>query len=269
MTFLPQTFEPVYGPVASWRFGRSLGIDAVGPISTCPFNCVYCQLGDIQHQTIQRQVFVSTAQIHQAIKAISPATAIDVVTLSGNGEPTLALNLNEIVACIKAELNQPVVVLTNGTLLRDPAVRAALKLADQVVVKLYALSASQLQRINHPVAELDWPDLLSGIKLFSDEYLGYLSVQTMVLTPWSDQQRADYIQLVQEIMPEEIQLNAPTRPRMLSRHLEARGNQAVTQLFGDARKFQHLKCVSVNTLQDFATEIEAASGILTRYPLLG
>lgn len=35
----------VYGPVPSWRLGRSLGIDALLPPKKCTFNCVYCQLG--------------------------------------------------------------------------------------------------------------------------------------------------------------------------------------------------------------------------------
>lgn len=162
MTSLMHTFNPVYGPVNSWRFGRSLGIDAIGSISTCPFNCVYCQLGDIQHQTTHRQVFVSTAQIRQALKKIDPATAIDVITLSGSGEPTLALNLDEILACAKAECDRPVIVLTNGTLLGDRAVRSALMLVDQVVIKLDALSEQQLQRINRPVADVAWKSLLSS-----------------------------------------------------------------------------------------------------------
>lgn len=106
---------------------------------------------------------------------------------------------------------------------------------------------------------------LLGLTVFSEEYSGYMSLQTMVLSPWNKQQRADYIQLVQEIRPDEIQLNAPTRPRPLSRQLEARGNQVVTQ---QSDEFKYLNCVSVKTLQDFATEIEAASGILTRHPLL-
>ncbi|MHC1586646.1 MAG: radical SAM protein, partial [Candidatus Hecatellaceae archaeon] len=38
--------KAVYGPVASWRLGLSLGIDPILPPKTCSFNCVYCQLGE-------------------------------------------------------------------------------------------------------------------------------------------------------------------------------------------------------------------------------
>lgn len=35
----------VYGPVLSWRLGRSLGIDPLLQPKTCTFDCLYCQLG--------------------------------------------------------------------------------------------------------------------------------------------------------------------------------------------------------------------------------
>ncbi|WP_190770086.1 hypothetical protein [Leptolyngbya sp. FACHB-16] len=41
-------FQTVYGPVKSWRYGTSLGIDPIGPVSTCLFDCVYGQLGEIE-----------------------------------------------------------------------------------------------------------------------------------------------------------------------------------------------------------------------------
>ncbi|MGK7944070.1 MAG: radical SAM protein, partial [Microcystaceae cyanobacterium] len=43
---ITENFLTVYGPVTSWRYGRSLGIDPIGSLSTCSFNCVYCQLGE-------------------------------------------------------------------------------------------------------------------------------------------------------------------------------------------------------------------------------
>ena len=68
----------VYGPVQSWRFGRwrsllehkSLGIDPIGAVSTCSFNCVYCQLGEIQVSSCDRRIFVPTAQIRQELESL-------------------------------------------------------------------------------------------------------------------------------------------------------------------------------------------------------
>ncbi|MGD1942078.1 MAG: radical SAM protein [Leptolyngbyaceae cyanobacterium] len=259
------SFKSIYGPVQSWRFGRSLGVDVIGPRSTCSFNCAYCQLGDIQQKTTHRQVFVDTNQIRQELSELDPLTKIDVITLSGSGEPTLALNLDEILASVKKCLDRPVVVLTNGSLLRDKAVCSALQLADQVIVKLDAISNQQLQCINRPEPEINLALLLEGISTFSKEYSGHLAIQTMLLRPWPSGDLAHYIQLLKEFMPDEVQLNAPSRPRVLTRQLEARGNQILAL---EPNAFQKLKCVSTETLKGFSVEIEAYSGISTRYPLL-
>ena len=50
----------VYGPVKSWRFGMSLGIDPIFVTSTCSFNCIYCQLGNIQDITTNFKEYVTT-----------------------------------------------------------------------------------------------------------------------------------------------------------------------------------------------------------------
>ena len=111
MSTKSSAFTSVYGPVSSWRFGRSLGIDPIGPSSTCSFNCVYCQLGEIQNHTALRQVLISTEQILEDLEKFAPWD-VDVVTLSGSGEPTLALNLREILAAVKETTGRTTVVFT-------------------------------------------------------------------------------------------------------------------------------------------------------------
>ena len=82
----------IYGPVDSWRFGRSLGVDLILVSSVCSFNCVYCQLGNIQEITAGRRLFVPTERVMEDLRA-SDWRGSDIVTFSGSGEPTLALNL--------------------------------------------------------------------------------------------------------------------------------------------------------------------------------
>ena len=257
------SFKAVYGPVQSWRFGKSLGIDPIGQPTTCSFNCAYCQLGEIQRHTVERQVFIPTEQIHQELADLDPSIPIDVVTLSGSGEPTLALNLGEIITAIKRQIDRPVVVLTNSTLLGDPAVRAALQRADQVVAKLDAIADAQLQRVNRPAPGIDVATLLQGICTFSAEYRGQLALQTMLLQPWSEAQQTTYIEQLQAIRPAEVQLNVPSRPRVMARQLEARGNQEIALESADLRQ---LKCVDPAVVHRFADAITAATGIPTRYP---
>lgn len=255
----------VYGPVNSWRFGRSLGIDPIGSVSTCSFNCVYCQLGKIQQVTNQRQVFVPTSQILDELRAIVPFEQIDVVTLSGSGEPTLALNLEKILATVKKVTRLPTVVLTNSTLLHDASVRSALQLADTVAAKLDAISSNQLQQINRPVATINLPSIVAGIEQFRQEYQGHLAIQTMVLSSWTPDMAKDYIEILQRLKPDEIQLNIPSRPRVLVRQLEARDNDTVKS---SPYLFQNLKCVSTDILASLATQIHDAINIPVNYPAM-
>jgi wyosine [tRNA(Phe)-imidazoG37] synthetase (radical SAM superfamily) len=254
------TMPSVYGPVRSWRFGQSLGIDPIGSVSTCSFNCVYCQLGDIQYASTSRRLFVPTEQIRQELKTL-PACAVDTITLSGSGEPTLAKNLGDILTIAKQTLQKPVGVLTNGTLLSDPVVCEELRLADWVAVKMDAISADLLRRINRPLPTLSFSELWAGLLQFRQLYPGHLAIQTMLLTPWSTPEQVEYIGWMEALMPDEIQLNTPTRPRAAQPEPAARGNYPICPY-----PTRPLKSVHPEVLQRFSNRIESALGIPVRYP---
>lgn len=261
MTVTP--FNSVYGPVKSWRFGRSLGIDPIGPVSTCSFNCVYCQLGEIEQASSRRQVFIPTAQIQQELQSFSQCP-LDTVTLSGSGEPTLAQNLGEILTAVQQTLPYPAGVLTNGSLLGDRAVREELALADWVAVKVDAISADSLRRINRPVPAVNLDEIWAGLLQFRQIYTGKLAVQTMLLTNWSDRERSEYVAQMQALGPDEIQLNTPTRPQAATHQLAARGNYSP-----DACPYptQQLLRVKTDALQGFAEYIERVTKIPVRYQI--
>ncbi|MGK7889619.1 MAG: radical SAM protein [Leptolyngbyaceae cyanobacterium] len=263
LTTAPTPCPVIYGPVKSWRFGYSLGIDPIGAVSTCSFNCAYCQLGNIQHQTHQRQVFVSTERLLQELDTLAPIPALDVVTLSGSGEPTLALNLGEILAALRQQIPCPVVVLTNGTLLGDTDVQADLRQADLVVVKLDAVSADHLRRVNQPCTGINFDTIMAGIRSFAATHQGKWALQTMLLAPWTEVERSRYIQLVRELRPTEVQLNIPRRPRVLERRLDARGNHVVVE---EPDVLRSLNCISNTIVEEFAQEIEAKTHSWVRYP---
>ena len=251
-------FKSVYGPVKSWRYGRSLGIDPIGIISTCSFNCVYCQLGEIETKTATRQVFVPTTKIIEDLQAFN-LDDVDVITISGSGEPTLALNLGEIIVDIKQITNTIVVVLTNSTLLSNPEVRQALSLADKVAVKLDGVSKGMLKRVDRPVVEIEWDDILAGIKKFRQEFKGFMGIQTMIFTPWDSNKKAAFINLMKSILPEEIQLNTPSRPKPLKRQLEGRGNHSSAK--EGSYPVITFRQVDPEFIQDFAREISSLTGI--------
>ncbi len=255
-------FDSVYGPVISWRYGRSLGIDPIGKTSICSFNCVYCQLGEIEIVTRDRAIYVSTETILKDLQNFAP-WEVDIVTLSGSGEPTLALNLGEILRGIKQLTAKPTLVLTNGTLLDDPQVQADLKYADFLSVKLDAIAPDPLQRINRPVDSLNLSQMWAGMLEFRRHYSGSIGVQTMILSPWDQETRDRYIRMMQELSPIEIQLNTPSRPKPVQRQLDGRGNHTPEEK--RPYEVRQLKCVAQTVLEQLATEIEAKTAIPVRY----
>jgi wyosine [tRNA(Phe)-imidazoG37] synthetase (radical SAM superfamily) len=219
-----QFASSVYGPVHSWRLGWSLGIDLLLNTSTCSFNCVYCQLGDIQLKTAKRAIYVPTEKLERDLR-LSDWEKADIITLSGNGEPTLALNLGEAIRFLKDYTGKPVMVLTNATLLQDAAVQADLALADAVACKLDAATDTVLQRMNRPVDGITLESIINGIEAFSKQYTGKLSLQCMFMPTNADDVDA-LTSLIARINPQEVQLNTPKRPYPLEWIVDSRGNHS-------------------------------------------
>lgn len=211
----------VYGPVRSWRVGMSLGIDLIRETSVCSFNCVYCQLGNIQVVTNQRELFVATEHVVRDFLA-SRWRESDIITYSGSGEPTLALNLGEAVREIGKITDIPQLVLTNGTRLDDPDVIQDLQAVQRVYVKLDAASEEMFQRINRPVNGITLASIVEHVKRFKKEYGGMLGIQVMFM-PLNRNEADRLADILSEIHPDEVQLNTPTRPYPRSWHIASRG----------------------------------------------
>jgi wyosine [tRNA(Phe)-imidazoG37] synthetase (radical SAM superfamily) len=199
----------VYGPVQSWRVGRSLGIDLLCVNSICSFRCVYCQLGRINVHTATRKVYVSTEQVLADLKRSAWATA-DIITLSGSGEPTLAANLGAVIHEIKSLTGKPVLVLTNSAHLCDAQVRRDLRAADKIFCKLDAASDAVFRQLNRPVAGVTLGTSIEGISKLRGEYADYFGVQIMLM-PWNVQQVDEFARILEALRPDEVQLNAPAR----------------------------------------------------------
>lgn len=222
----------IYGPVRSWRLGASLGVDLLLVNSICSFRCVYCQLGKINVHTMARRVYASTEQVLEDLSRSRWREAA-VITLSGSGEPTLAANLGEVIHSLKSYTGKPVAVLTNATTLNDPSVRRDLCLADHVFCKLDATDERTFRAMNRPVAGVTLAGCVEGIKTFRREYVGHLAVQIMLMRLNVGKAEA-FARILNEIRPDEVQLNAPTRPIPREWHSLARGNDAA-QPFASVR----------------------------------
>jgi organic radical activating enzyme len=143
----------VYGPVPSWRLGRSLGIDLLSVREkTCPFDCIYCQLGRTVNKQIRREKFIDLRLLQAELETIKDKVRADYATFSGTGEPTLACNLGKAIELVKNILSLPVAILTNAALLKDEEVLFSLLKADLVIAKLDAsrIAPDEVQ-INTPI----------------------------------------------------------------------------------------------------------------------
>ena len=196
-------FKYIYGPVPSWRLGSSLGIDLLSQEEKiCNFDCIYCQLGSTKRHVIERKIYVPVEKVIEALGAL-PDTAIDYITFSGRGEPTLAANLGEAIKAVKLIRKEPIAVLTNGSLMGLDEVRKDLISADFVVAKLDACSSELLQEINRPAKEVEFGAILEGIKEFKKGYQGKLALQIMFIEN-NKQDINKYIYLANYIKPAEF-----------------------------------------------------------------
>lgn len=204
----------VYGPVASRRLGRSLGVDIV-PLKFCSFNCVYCQLGATLHHTLTRQRFYDPDEITSELreKLAQPVEA-DHITFSGSGEPTLSSDLGLFIREVKRLTDIPVAVLTNGSLLGDAEVRKDLAAADLVVPSLDAARPETFKRVNRPVKGLTLDEVISGLRKFSHEFSGKIWLEVLLVAGMNDsgEDIAALMELIPTLRVDEVQLNTVFRP---------------------------------------------------------
>tara|TARA_R110000868_G_scaffold42681_5_gene144050 strand:- start:7833 stop:8627 length:795 start_codon:yes stop_codon:yes gene_type:complete len=250
--------KTVYGPVRSWRFGLSLGIDPIFETSTCSFNCVYCQLGQIQDITLKHKEYVSTEKVLNDFKEVLEAgTKIDVITYSGSGEPTLASNLKDMILGIRKLAPQlPQYILTNATELQHASVRDALKLLDKVIVKIDAADEELFSRVNRPAEGVTLKSVIAGITQFKKEYSGEIEIQSMFM-PMNDKEFEDYAKIITSIAPVAVQLNTPKRPYPLSWHRENRGNHEGVFDY----EVRELKVITPERAKEIETRLTEVTGL--------
>lgn len=204
----------VFGPVASRRLGRSLGVDLV-PHKTCSYNCIYCQLGATTNRTIERGPYVSISGVMREVESKLASTAApDYITLSGSGEPTLQVELGALIAGIKHITDRPVAVLTNGSLLGREDVQAELSAADLVIPSLDAGDATMFQRVNRPHPQLRFEQVVDGLIRFRRHFPGRVWLEVFLLAglTTADDQMAKIRDLADGVAPDRIQLNTVVRP---------------------------------------------------------
>ena len=174
----------VYGPIRSRRLGVSLGVNLMPTTAKlCTFDCVYCECG--WNQPVSHPQLPTREQVRDALEyqLLTLDVQPDVITFSGNGEPTLHpdfLGIIQDTCALRDQYcpNAKVSVLSNSTQLGRKDVVEALLLCDNRILKLDSAIDTTMQLIDKPVNQhLTVAQIVQWISLFE----GNFTLQTCFL----------------------------------------------------------------------------------------
>lgn len=165
----------VYGPIRSRRLGVSLGVNLMPTdAKLCTFDCVYCECG--WNQVVSHPHLPTREQVRDALNSQLSIlnSQPDVITFSGNGEPTLHpdfLGIIQDTCALRDQYcpNAKVSVLSNSTQLGRVDVVKALLLVDNRILKLDSAIDATMRLIDKPVNDqltvskvMEWLSIFDG-----------------------------------------------------------------------------------------------------------
>ena len=212
----------IYGPIHSRRLGMSLGINLMpndGKI--CSVDCLYCEAGFNAQgpgkDGVPTREAVKKQLRHKLMEMKQEGQTLDVITFSGNGEPTLHPEFDKVVDDVlrlRTEFfpNAKVSVLSNSTMAGKPAVVDALLKVDNNILKLDSAMPHTFRVLNRPTSPNCLPEgVIADLKRFN----GQCVVQTIMIRGEYDGERFDnttdeelqaLLSAYLEIQPREVML---------------------------------------------------------------
>lgn len=209
-----EKYQYVFGPVPSRRLGNSLGVSPV-PHKVCNYSCVYCQLGRTDKMTNRREEYFPLDEILQEFQqALADEVSFDVVTVVGEGEPTLYSRLGELLRGIKRLTEKPVAVITNSALMSDAQVRSELMAADIILPSIDAADEQTFKNIDRPYGRLNFNEITQGLADFSHTFQGQIWAEIMLVAGINDDDASlhKFKEMLKEIRYDRLYINAPVRP---------------------------------------------------------
>lgn len=203
----------VFGPVPSRRLGYSLGVNNVYD-KYCSYSCIYCQAGRTTRLVIDRMKFYDVDELVQQVIVEANKKKPDVVSFVPNGEPTLDINLGREAELLKKELNLPLAIFTNSSLLTRQDVIDDLMFFDIVSVKIDTVKHETWRKINRPHPKLCLEEILDSIKSFSKQYKGRLITETMLVKGVNDNEEEyeSIAEFIAGLRVDRVYIQAPIRP---------------------------------------------------------
>lgn len=211
----------IYGPISSLRYGTTLGVNLLGPQKVCSFNCGYCDLGPsllTMNQVRKEHLFPSPEQLTQALRLAVRAlqTEIKALVISGNGEPTLHPEFDEVMrhlVAVRREilLGIPIVVLTNGAHLDSKRVVSGLNMADARIIKMDAGGDSLFKNVNNPLVRTTVAKILNNAKKLTDTTAQSLFVRGAVDNTTAEAVE-EWVEVLGILKPKAVQIMTLRRP---------------------------------------------------------
>ena len=258
----------LFGPVPSRRMGLSLGISPI-PKKTCNYSCIYCQLGRTNRMTNTRQEYFPLQDIIDEFDAhIDASKDCDVITLVGEGEPTLYSRMGELIDALHERTEIPIAVITNGALMYDEQVRKELMKADIVLPSLDACTEEMFKKIDRPIGTIKYDEVVDGLITFSKEYQGKLYLEVMLLDGMNDteEELQGFKELLGKMKYDRVYLNTAVRP-------PAEENVNACSKEKMAHAVEVLNGISIEMLaeggfsSDIEDDYEAILSIIGRHPM--
>ena len=242
----------IYGPIHSRRLGMSLGINLMpndGKI--CSFDCLYCEAGFNAQgpgkDGVPSRDAVKKQLRHKLMEMKQAGQTLDVITFSGNGEPTLHPEFKKVVEDVlrlRTEFfpDAKVSVLSNSTMAGKPDVVQALLKVDNNILKLDSAMPHTFRVLNRPTSPNCLPEgVIADLKRFS----GNCIVQTIMIRGEYDGERFDNTT--------DVELDA-----LLSAYLEIRPREVMLYSIDRKTPAENLVKVSKEELERIAEHFRSA-----------
>lgn len=161
------------------------------------------------------EVVLPPQAVIQAIKqALQVHRAIDVLSFTATGEPTLYPHLYEVITAVTPFLPQGTksLILSNGSNL--VAQKHALNAFDMVKFSLDAVVPSAFKKVDRPSKSLDIAQILQGIREFASSYKGELIAEVLLVQGHNDTQENLYAiaEFLRQIPISRVDLGSIDRP---------------------------------------------------------
>lgn len=190
--------ETVFGPIHSRRLGSSLGVN-LSPVDgkVCSFDCLYCEAG-YNAQGPGKSGLPSREKVAKDLEnklrqLKTDGTPLDVITFSGNGEPTMHPDFEGIIddTIRLRDVYFPSVrisVLNNSTQLHRPDVCRALNRIDNNILKLDSAFEETVRKLDRPVGtRYKLADVIESLTEFGPQAI----IQTMITRGTHDGETVD------------------------------------------------------------------------------